>query len=134
MSTWLLPRLDLTPEQLRVVEMSPREHRVILGPPGSGKTQVLIHRADYLSSTCKLKPDQYRVFVFTNVVKEYIKSGIQFLGLPEEVISTFDHWCRLLYEEHVSRRLPREGRWIDFDEIRSTILDLLRNKTKLQKN
>jgi superfamily I DNA/RNA helicase len=133
MSIWLLPRLDLTPEQLRIVEMSPHEHRVILGPPGSGKTQILIHRADYLSSTCKLKPDQYRVFVFTNVVKEYIKSGIQFLGLPEEVISTFDHWCRLLYEEHISRRLPRKDRWIDFDKIRSSVLDLLRKKTKLQK-
>ena len=81
----------------------------------------------------RLKPDQYRVFVFTNVVKEYIKSGIQFLGLPEEVISTFDHWCRLLYEEHISRRLPRKDRWIDFDEIRSSVLDLLRKKTKLQK-
>ena len=45
--------------------MPPREHRVILGPPGSGKTQILIHRADYLSSTYRLKPDQYRVFVFT---------------------------------------------------------------------
>jgi len=133
MSIWLLPRLDLTPEQLRVVEMSPNEHRVILGPPGSGKTQVLIHRADYLSGAYDLKPDQYRVFVFTNVVKEYIKSGIQFLGLPEEVVSTFDHWCRLLYEKHISRRLPRENRGINFGEIRSAVLKLLREKSALQK-
>ena len=82
MSIWLLPRLELTPEQLRVVEMPPHEHKVILGPPGSGKTQVLIHRADYLSGAYNLQPDQYRLCVFTNVVKEYIKSGIQFLGLP----------------------------------------------------
>ena len=134
MSIWLLPRLDLTPEQLRVVEMSPHEHRVILGPPGSGKTQVLIHRADYLSNAYNLKPDQYRVFVFTNVVKEYIKSGVQFLGLPEEVVSTFDHWCRLLYEKHISRRLPRENRGIDFGEIRSAVLKLLREKSELQKS
>lgn len=133
MSTWLLPRLELTPEQLRVVEMPPHEHKVILGPPGSGKTQVLIHRADYLSGTYNLKPDQYRLFVFTNVVKEYIKSGIQFLGLPEEVVSTFDHWCRLVYEEHISRRLPRKGRSIDFAEIRSGVLKLYRDKPQLQK-
>jgi len=134
MNTWLLPRTDLTPEQLRVVEMSPHEHRVILGPPGSGKTQALIHRADYLSNTYKLAPDQYRVFVFTNVVKEYIKSGIQFLRLPEEVVSTFDHWCRLLYEKHISRRLPRENRGINFGEIRSAVLKLLREKSELQKS
>jgi superfamily I DNA/RNA helicase len=133
MSIWLIPRLDLTPEQLRVVEMPPHEHKVILGPPGSGKTQVLIHRADYLSGAYKLKPDQYRVFVFTNVVKEYIKSGIQFLGLPEEVVSTFDHWCRLLYEKHISRRLPRVNKGIDFDEIRSAVLKLFREKSELQK-
>jgi len=133
MSIWLLPRLDLTPEQLRVVEMSPNEHRVILGPPGSGKTQVLIHRADYLAGTYNLKPDQYRVFVFTNVVKEYIKSGIQFLGLPEEVVSTFDHWCRLVYEEYISKRLPRKNRGINFGEIRSTVFKLLREKSELQK-
>ncbi|MFH1673369.1 MAG: UvrD-helicase domain-containing protein [Pseudomonadota bacterium] len=134
MSTWLLPRLDLTPEQLRVVEMSPHEHRVILGPPGSGKTQVLIHRADYLSSKYSFEPDQYRVFVFTNVVKEYIKSGVQFLGLPEEVVSTFDHWCRLLYEDQISRRLPWRDRRINFDEIRSSVLNLLREKSELQKS
>ena len=134
MSIWLLPRLELTPEQLRVVEMAPHEHRVILGPPGSGKTQVLIHRADYLSGTYNLKPDQYRVFVFTNVVKEYIKSGIQFLGLPDEVVSTFDHWCRLTYEEHISRRLPWKNRSIDFAEVRSAVLKLFREKPDLQKN
>ena len=133
MSTWLLPRLDLTPEQLRVVEMTTSEHRVILGPPGSGKTQVLIHRADHLSSTYRVPPDQYRVFVFTNVVKDYIQSAIQFLGLPEEVVSTFDHWCRLLYEAHVSERLPRKGAGINFGEIRSEVLKLLRRRSDLQK-
>jgi len=134
MNIWLLPRLDLTPEQLRVVEMPPHEHRVILGPPGSGKTQVLIHRADHLSKTYNIPPDKYRVFVFTNVVKEYIKSGLQFLGLPDESISTFDHWCRLLYEKQISRRLPWKNKRINFDEIRSSVLELLLKKKELQKN
>jgi superfamily I DNA/RNA helicase len=133
MSIWLLPRLELTPEQLRVVEMTPHEHRIILGPPGSGKTQVLIHRADYLAGAYNLKPDQYRLFVFTNVVKEYIKSGIQFIRLPEKVVSTFDHWCRLVYEEHISRRLPWKGKSIDFAEVRSGVLNLYREKPQLQK-
>jgi superfamily I DNA/RNA helicase len=133
MSIWLLPRLELTPEQLRVVEMPPHEHKVILGPPGSGKTQVLIHRADYLSGAYKLKPDQYRLFVFTNVVKDYIKSGIHFLGIPEEVVSTFDHWCRLVYEKYVSKRLPWKDKRIDFDQVRSSVLNLHREKPDLQK-
>jgi len=113
--------------------MAPDKHRVILGFPGSGKTQILIHRADHLSKTHNLSGDQYRVFVFTNVMKEYIRSGIKFLGLPDESVSTFDHWCRLLYERHISRQLPHHGRNIDFDQIRASVLDLLRNNRELQK-
>lgn len=133
MSTWLLPRLDLTPDQLRIVEIPPDKHRVVLGFPGSGKTQILIHRADYLSKTYHLSADRYRVFVFTNVIKEYIRSGIQFLGLPEESVSTFDHWCRIIYESRISRRLPRLGKSIDFDQIRTSVLYLFRKKQELQK-
>ena len=103
-------------------------HRVVLGFPGSGKTQILIHRADQLSKTYNLSADKYRVFVFTNVIKEYIRSGINFLGLPDESVSTFDHWCRLLYEDQISDRLPRKNRGIDFDKIRSDVLNVLRRK------
>ena len=58
MSTWLLPRLELTPEQLRVVEMPTGEHRVIVGPPGSGKTQILVHRADHIAQTYRVPSDK----------------------------------------------------------------------------
>lgn len=136
MSSWLLPRVDLTPEQLRVVEMTPGEHRVILGPPGSGKTQILIHRAAHLAETYRVSPTRFRVLVFTNVVKEYIKSGLTFLDLPEEVVTTFDHWCRLFYEQHVSKKLPwrKESRSPDFGKIRTSVLDVLKSKKSLRKH
>ena len=72
--------------------------------------------------------------MFTNVVKEYIKSGLQFLGLSEEVVSTFDYWCRVLYEEHISRKLPWKNKQINFDKVRSSVLDLLKSDISLQKN
>lgn len=136
MDIWLLPRLELTPEQLRVVEMSPHEHRVILGPPGSGKTQVLIHRAAHLAESNGIPPNRYKIFVFTNVVKDYIKSGVQFLDLPEDVVSTFDHWCRLMYEDHISRKLPwrKNKKGIDWENLRSSVLELLKHKKGLQKS
>ena len=136
MNTWLLPRIDLTPDQLRVVEMPPWEHRVVSGVAGSGKTQILIHRAAYLVEKFQVPPDRYRVFVFTNVVKEYIKSGLQFLNLPEESVCTFDHWCRLLYEDYVSYNLPKRlhSDEIDFRKIRFTVLELLKRRKGLQHN
>ena len=133
MQTWLLPRVDLTPEQLRVVEMLPDEHRVVLGPAGSGKTQVLIHRAAHLAETYNVPSNGYHLFVFTNVVKEYIKSGVQFLGLPEETVCAFDHWCRLFYEDYVSVRLPKKERGrLDFDEIRSSTLEVLKRRKEIR--
>ena len=118
--------------------MSPDQNRVIFGAAGSGKTQILIHRADYLAKTYSVPPERFRVFVFTNVIKEYIKSGTKFLELPEKTVSTFDHWCYLLYQYHVSRNPPwirgRNGRnRIDFEKIRFAILELLQKKSALQK-
>jgi superfamily I DNA/RNA helicase len=139
MNTWLLPFSDLTPEQLKAVEMSPDQNRVVFGAAGSGKTQILIHRADYLAKTYKVPPERYRVFVFTNVIKEYIKSGTLFLGLPEETVSTFDHWCYLLYQNQISRTPPwirsSNGRnRIDFEKIRFSILEKIQKTPELQKS
>lgn len=133
MQTWLLPRSDLTPEQLRVVELPPDEHRVILGPAGSGKTQVLIHRAAHLAETYNIPSIGYRLFVFTNVIKEYIQSALEFLGLPEEVVCTFDHWCRIFYEDYVSECLPRRrGGGLDFEKIRHSVLDALKGDERIR--
>jgi superfamily I DNA/RNA helicase len=134
MGSWLLPPGDLTPDQARVVEMKPDQNRVVFGVAGSGKTQVLVHRAGYLARSYHVAPERYRVFVFTNVIKEYIKSGIQFLGLPDETVSTFDHWCRLVYEGEISKRLPWTGKTIDFEEIRRSVLDRLKTRPTLQKS
>ncbi len=134
MNTWLLPRTELTPEQLRVAEMPTTEHRLIAGPPGSGKTQVLVHRAAHIVESYSVPPGRYRIFVFTNVIKEYIRSALKLLCLPEDSVSTFDHWCRLVYEAGISRRLPRAGggRTINFGQVRTAVLRLLREAAPLQ--
>jgi superfamily I DNA/RNA helicase len=136
MATWLLPRVELTPNQLRAVEMSPHEHRVVFGPPGSGKTQVLIHRAAHLAQTYRVPPERFRVFVFTNVMKDYIQSGLNLVNLPDNTVSTFDHWCCTLYEQHVAKRLPwsKAARGFDFEQIRLSVFRLFRDTPSLQKS
>ena len=136
MITWLVPRQDLTPDQARVVELPPESNRLVLGLAGSGKTQVLIHRAAYLAETYRVKPELYRAFVFTNVIKEYIRSGFEFLGLPEQAVSTFDFWCVGLHERHISPRLPRVdgGKTLDFRKIRRQVLNHISSMASLQKS
>jgi hypothetical protein len=90
MPTFLLPRLELTPDQLRVVELPPSEHRIMFGPPGSGKTQILIHRAANLRDTYRVDPERFRILVFTNVITDYIRSALQFVEIPEACVMTFD--------------------------------------------
>jgi superfamily I DNA/RNA helicase len=123
MSTWLLPRSELTSEQLRAVELSPLSHQVIFGAPGSGKTQILLHRAAFLRNHLGTKPNCFRIFVYTNVLKHYIRSALALLNLPEDAVTTYDDWCRVFYEKHIGDELPWDirARRPDFDCIRQNV-------------
>ena len=122
MSTWLVPREDLTPSQLRALELNPSEHRVVLGAPGSGKTLILLHRARHLIDLWKIPPDRFHIFVFTKVLKAYIRSALHLLKLPDDCITTFDSWCRNFYQTHIKGPMPKNGKEIDFQEIRRRVL------------
>ena len=121
--TWLIPRDELTNEQGRAVELKPDEHRLILGSPGSGKTMVLLHRAQYLVDEYRVSPDRYRIFVFTGALKAYIRSALDDLNLPDDCVTTFDSWCSKYYREHIDKRLPwnKELKQMDFAEIRRAV-------------
>lgn len=127
MPTWLIPRDELTPEQLRAIELSPNENRVVFGAPGSGKTQVLLYRARYLMDTWKVAPDRFRIFVFTNVLKHYIRSALHLLDLPEDCVMGFDKWCVDYYRSNIQGQLPwdQEQRSPDFPKIRLRVLEKL---------
>lgn len=124
MSTWLIPKQDLTVEQLRAIELATDEHKVVIGGPGSGKTQVLLHRARHLADEHGVSWDRLHVFVFTNVLSQYIQSALQLLGIPKECVSTFDDWCKSFYQRHISAHTPwnKVERQPDFDAIRQGVL------------
>lgn len=121
--SWLIPRSELTPEQLRAIELSHGEHRVIFGAPGSGKTQILIHRADELRRIMRSANDRFLILVYTKVLKTYISSALNLLGLPEQSVMTYDDWCKKFYQQHISAKAPwnKEARSPDFDAIRAAV-------------
>ena len=121
--SWLIPRNELTPDQTRAIELSPSEHRAITGGPGSGKTQVLLHRARHLCDAMHVAPERFRIFVFTNVLKEYIKSALTDLRLPEDSVLGFDKWCMDFYKAHINARLPwdAENKKPDFEAVRRAV-------------
>jgi superfamily I DNA/RNA helicase len=127
---WLIPRDELTPDQVRAVELHPGEPRVIVGAPGSGKTQILLHRARFLCDEYGIDPNRLHVFVFTNVLKEYIRSALADLDLPDEMVTTLDDWCVQVYKQEVDRNVPWDSRngCPDYDRIRQTVHRLLRGR------
>jgi superfamily I DNA/RNA helicase len=126
-STWFVPSSGLTPDQQRAVELDPREHRLILGAPGSGKTLVLLHRARHLMDRFGVTPERLRFFVFTNTLKEYIGSALRYLDLPLACVTTFDGWCMRLHRAHIDGPFPRtQTGGPDFDAIRSAVLAVMK--------
>ena len=105
---WMVGSESLTPEQRRIVTLPVRDNQLILGPAGSGKTVLLLHRADYLLRDLHIAPHRLRVLVFTNVLKNYIRSGSQAINLPESIVQSFYSWVfELARERRV--RFSREG-------------------------
>jgi len=124
---------QLTREQRAIVELRPDRHHLVMGPPGSGKTQVLLHRARWLSQTYKTRPDRFCVFVYTNVLTYYLRQSLDFLGIPKENVRTFDDWCAMLWDDFVRKPKPRtppdrRGKtFIDFPAVRRGVLKSLQS-------
>ena len=112
--SWLVPRSELTVAQSRAVESSPKQHRLVLGSPGSGKTIVLLHRARHLIDQYQIPPERCRLVVYTNALKAYIRAALSDLALPDDCVMTFDAWCGEYYQRHVHKRLP----WSDASQSR----------------
>lgn len=89
---WMIARELLTEQQERVVALPVAQNQLITGPPGSGKTVLLLHRANHLLRNGNMSTRQLRVLVFTNVLRTYIQAGAEALNLPFETIQSFYSW------------------------------------------
>lgn len=126
---YLLADSQLTREQRAVVELRPDRHHLVLGPPGSGKTQVLLHRARWLRDRMHVGADQYRIFVFTNVLSQFIRQSLELLRIPKTNVQPFDEWCGSLWTDYVGEKRPSitvgKRTTIDYAAVRSRIADEL---------
>ena len=119
--TWLPPLERLTKEQSSAVTSPIHRPLILRGGPGAGKTIVLLHRARQLGLRTG-RPEKIAVLVYTNVLRDFLRSAVHELGLADESVLTFDHWCRLRYVELVGTPpVDKEGH-PDFSLIRKGLL------------
>jgi len=126
--TWLPPPDRLTPAQTACVETPTDKPLVLRGGPGSGKTVVLLHRARRLGLATG-RPDRVATLVYTNVLRDFIRSATDELKLPSEQVLTFDHWCRLRHVELIGPPPLGAKGHPDFQRIRQQLLEHLRSRS-----
>ncbi|WP_418320467.1 ATP-binding domain-containing protein [Piscinibacter sakaiensis] len=84
--TWWVDENDLLPEQLQVLSVDLAEDMLLSGPPGSGKTNLLLLRANYLMLAT---PDaEFYVICFTGLLQNFVRTGADLYLFPANRIIT----------------------------------------------
>lgn len=82
---WWVGEDDLDDDQKRAVALPSQGVHLVVGPPGSGKTNILLLRAKYLAlAGCP----NTRIVVFNRSLQRFITAGGQEYGFAEENVTT----------------------------------------------
>jgi superfamily I DNA/RNA helicase len=87
--TWWVNPKQLDPRQKAVIDLPLDESHLILGPPGSGKTNLLLLRGSQLVRSGK---PNVLVLVFTRTLREFVATGGHHYAFGVENIKTLNRW------------------------------------------
>jgi superfamily I DNA/RNA helicase len=119
--TWWVKQGQLDPYQKKILTLSINDDHLVKGPPGSGKTNLLLLRGKQLIGSNI--PDIV-IVVHTRALQEFIRSGAPNYGIPASKIVTFRKLATdLLYRVGVSLTLPS-----NFDTSRDVLLEALQHQ------
>lgn len=98
METWWRELRDLDEAQRNVIALPPEGSFLVNGPPGSGKTNLLLLRANYLTNS---EHANLAIIVFTRTLREFIRAGGGLYDFdPDNVLTSRQFFERLLAEAH----------------------------------
>ena len=116
--TWWVTQDQLDQQQLAVIVEPPETELLILGPPGAGKTNLLLLRANYVHHV----GPRMLFLTFTRTLAEFLRSG-QSVGRGDQIqpndIKTFMRWANEIIYQH-GGTAPERG--ADFEETRENTI------------
>jgi superfamily I DNA and RNA helicase len=119
---WWRRLRELDPDQQAAFQLPTDGNHLVVGPPGSGKTNILILRAQFISSTGL---SNVRLIVYTRVLRNFIATGCgSEINFPSDQVNTFASWAENLIRER-GGKIPPGIRDMEEPEARRTRLGLL---------
>lgn len=123
-TSWWRSKNELDADQAAFIKLPPHGRYSLIGPPGSGKTNLLLLRAQYIAGTGE---KNVLVVTYTKALADFIRTGISSAGLiaPNQ-IKTYHSWAASHILENLGiGALPKGA---DFDNAaREAILGLLKD-------
>jgi superfamily I DNA/RNA helicase len=105
---WWRAENQMDDDQLRICAAPVTEDHLVVGPPGSGKTNILVLKARQLRKTGKAN---IQVLVSTRSMREILVSGALKYNLELDKIKTIDRWMFDFLREH--QVTPADGKYED---------------------
>lgn len=121
-TSWWRSIDELDSDQKSFIKLPPHGKHLLEGPPGSGKTNMLLLRAQFIAGTGE---KNVLIVTFTNGLVDFIRSGICSKGLIEaNQIRTFHSWAVEHILQHLGKRaVPKEAGFDD--ETRANVLNMV---------
>jgi superfamily I DNA/RNA helicase len=117
---WWVDQSELDPSQSEVIGLDEDGDYLIIGPPGSGKTNLLLLRANYL---CRGNKPDVLILVFTRTLREFIVSGASGYAFSPDKVQTYHGWAGTFLRENGIELQPSGN----FEQNRRSLLEQLSN-------
>jgi superfamily I DNA/RNA helicase len=110
--SWWKSKDEMDDDQKAFIRLSPRGKHLLVGPPGSGKTNLLLLRAQFLAGSGE---KNVLIVTYSKELADFIRSGISNKGLiSASQVKTYHSWAFDHILQHLGEYALAKG--TDFDD------------------